>query len=63
MLTARIKDQARELVESLPDDATWDDLEYRIHVRRNLELGLKSVEEEETLSTEELLDHFGLGDA
>lgn len=63
MPTARIKDQARELVESLPDDATWDDLEYRIHVRRNLELGLKSVEEEDTLSTDELLEHFGLGEA
>jgi hypothetical protein len=28
-----VKEQARRLVESLPDDATWDDLMYAIHVR------------------------------
>ena len=57
-----IKEQARKLVDSLPEDATWEDLEYRIFVRRKIERGQKSLEEEETLSTQEVLDHFGLGE-
>jgi len=60
---ARIKEQAHQLVDSLPDDATWEDLEYKIYVRRNLELGLQSAENEKTLSTDEVLAHFGLSDS
>jgi len=60
----RIKDRARQLVDALPDDATWEDLEYQIYVRRNLERGLKSLADgEKTLSSKEVLEHFGLSDA
>jgi hypothetical protein len=62
MPTPGIKEQARKLVDSLPDDATWEDLEYKIFVRRKIERGLESLEEEETLSTQEVLDHFGLSE-
>jgi hypothetical protein len=62
MPTPGIKEQARKLVDSLPDDATWEDLEYRIFVRRKIERGRKSLDEEETLSTQEVLDHFDLSE-
>jgi hypothetical protein len=34
-----VKDEARRLVDQLPDDATWDDLLYQIHVRRSADDG------------------------
>jgi hypothetical protein len=62
MPTPGIKEQARKLIDSLPDNATWEDLEYKIFVRRKIERGLESLDEEETLSTQEVLDHFGLSE-
>lgn len=35
-----IKPDARLLVESLPETATWDDLAYEIYVRQAIERGL-----------------------
>jgi predicted transcriptional regulator len=38
--TPTTKDQARELLESLPDDATWDDIVYELAAGRSVALGL-----------------------
>jgi predicted transcriptional regulator len=35
-----IKPEARQLVESLPESATWDDLAYEVYVRASIEAGL-----------------------
>jgi predicted transcriptional regulator len=35
-----IKPDARLLVESLPETATWDDLAYEIYVRQAIERGV-----------------------
>ena len=40
--TATTKEQARALLENLPDDATWDDIVYELAARRSIELGLAS---------------------
>ncbi len=55
-----IKEQAHKLVEELPDDATWEQLEYKIYVRRKIEQGLESIEKGDTLSTDEVRERFGL---
>ena len=34
MATTTVRDEARKLVDQLPDDATWDDLLYQVYVRR-----------------------------
>ena len=39
-----IKPDARQLVERLPDAATWDDLAYEVYVRQSIELGLADTE-------------------
>ena len=39
------KEQARAVLESLPDDATWDDIVYQLAARRSIELGLSDAEE------------------
>jgi hypothetical protein len=35
-----IKEQARKLLESLPETATWDDIVYQLAVRRSVDQGL-----------------------
>lgn len=35
-----IKEEARKLIDKLPDNSTWDDLMYEIYVRQVVEAGL-----------------------
>ncbi len=35
-----IKEQARLLLEALPETVTWDDIVYQLAVRRSVDLGL-----------------------
>lgn len=40
MEALNIKEEARRLIEKLPDDATWDDVIHEIYVRQAVEAGL-----------------------
>jgi len=55
-----VKEAAKELVESLPEDATWDDLMYQIYVRQNLEAGLADSEAGRVTDVEDVRREFGL---
>jgi len=55
-----IKDQARDLVEQLPTDASWDDVMYQIYVRQSIEAGLKDCREGRTISVEEVRRRLGI---
>lgn len=55
-----VKNDARRLVEQLPEDATWNDLLYEIYVRQSIEAGLKDCREGRTLSTAEVCRRLGL---
>lgn len=44
-----LKEMARELIEHLPDTATFDDLMYEFYVRQKIEAGLKAVDEGRTI--------------
>ena len=59
--SSNIKLKVREAIESLPDNATWDDVMYRLYVRQKIEAGLRDVAEGRTLSVEEVRKRFGLG--
>lgn len=39
-----IKPDARQLIDGLPDSATWDDLAYEVYVRQSIELGLAEAD-------------------
>ncbi|HEX8635486.1 MAG TPA: hypothetical protein VF703_15175 [Pyrinomonadaceae bacterium] len=41
MEAVSVKDEARRLIERLPDDVTWDDLMHEIYVRQAIEAGLE----------------------
>jgi hypothetical protein len=39
--SSTIKEEARRLIERLPEDATSEDLQYEIYVHQAIEAGLK----------------------
>ena len=55
-----IKEEARLLVEALSDDASWDDLMYKIYVRQAIEAGLADSEAGRTVDVKEVRARFGL---
>ena len=55
-----IKEEALQLVERLPPDATWEDLQYAIFIRQKIAAGLKDVSEGRTVSQAEARRQFGL---
>ncbi len=60
MEATRVKNEARNLVEELPDDASWDDLMYRIYVHQAIETGLADSEAERTVDVTGVRAGFGL---
>ncbi len=60
MSIANVKEEARRLVDELPDGATWDDLMYRIYVRQAIEAGLKDSDAGRTVPVDEVRARFGL---
>ena len=47
------KDDVRKLLDQLPDDASFEDIQYHIYVRQKIERGLADVEEGRTMTQEE----------
>ena len=60
--TPTIKQQARKLLEELPDDATWDDIVYELAVRRSIELGLADAQADKVATVNEVRRQFHLAE-
>ena len=60
MPTPSIKQEAHRLVESLPENATWEDLMYQIYLRQAIEAGLEDSEAGRTVDFKEVRAKFGL---
>ena len=55
-----VKEEIHRLIDSLPDEATWEDLKYAIYVREQVVAGRQSAREEPLLTTKEAFEEFGL---
>ena len=60
MATVNLKEEARQLVDGLPENATWEDLMYKIYVRQAIERGLEDSKAGRTIDVSELRARFGL---
>ena len=60
MQTGNIREVAQDLLRDIPDDATWDDLMYKIYVRQTIEAGLEDSEAGRTTDVKELRARFEL---
>jgi hypothetical protein len=48
------KEEVRKLLEQLPDNSSFEDIQYHIYVREKIERGLHEVEQGQVLSQEEV---------
>lgn len=48
------KEEVRRILESLPEDATLEDIQYRIYVRQAITSGLRDIEHRGVVSQEEV---------
>jgi hypothetical protein len=60
MGTPNIKEEARKLVEKLPENSTWEDLVHEIYVRQAVEAGLADSQAGRTTDVEQMRSSFGL---
>ncbi|MGH8628955.1 MAG: hypothetical protein ACREYC_28110 [Gammaproteobacteria bacterium] len=59
-MATTVKEEAKRLVEELPEEAIWHDLMYQIYVRQQIEEGIKAADEGRVLSHEEVRQRFGV---
>jgi len=57
---ANVKDEARRLIDRLPEQATWDDLMYEIYVRQAIEAGIRESDADLVTDNEAVRKSFGL---
>ena len=60
MQSTNIKETAHQLIDQLPDDASWEKVLYILQVRRDVEAGLADVEAGRVVKTEQLRKDLGL---
>ncbi len=53
-MSVTAKEAVRDLLEKLPDDVSFEDIEYRIYVRSKIEKSLQAVEEGRVLTQDEV---------
>ncbi len=57
---ANVKQQAHQIVEELPENATWDDLMYEIYVRQAVEAGIRDSDAGRTQDVKQVRARLGL---
>jgi len=50
---ATAKEEVRRILDSLPDDATWEDVQYSIYVRERIERGRREVDQEKLINQDD----------
>ena len=53
-MPATVKEEAHRLIDTLPDEATWDDLMYRLYVRQSVEQGLSDSDADRVTPVDEV---------
>lgn len=48
------KEAARQIIEHLPEQASWDEIMYKLYVKQKIETGLADVHAGRTVSHEEV---------
>ena len=55
---SKLKEEARKLIDKLPDTATWDDIMYEFYVKSKIDEGIKAAQDGDVLSHEEVKAKF-----
>jgi len=46
------KEEAKKLIDKLPEHATWEDIMYELYVKKKIAVALKAAEEGQVISHE-----------
>ena len=49
-----VKDEAKKLIDNLPEQATWDDVIYQVYVKKKIATSLLAVEDGKVLSHDDV---------
>ena len=60
MSTQTVKEEAKRLIEKLPEDMSWDDLMHEIYVRQSIEAGLADSKASRVTDVAEVRARFSL---
>jgi predicted transcriptional regulator len=52
------KEEAMRLISRLPEEVTWEDIIYRLYVKRKIEEGIKAADEGRTVPHDEVKKLF-----
>lgn len=52
------KEEARSLIDKLPDDCTFEDIQYHLYVVEKIQRGIQRAEKEVTLTQDEVERKF-----
>lgn len=47
------KEEAKKIIDRLPDQATWDDIMYQLYVQKKIDKGLRAAEDGKVISHKE----------
>jgi len=53
MSKATVKEEMKKMLEALPEDCTWEDIQYHIYVREKIERGIAAADAGDVISQEE----------
>lgn len=48
------KEEVRKMLDQLPDDASFEDIQYHIYVREKIGRGMKDIQEGRVISQEDV---------
>ncbi|HMF32096.1 MAG TPA: hypothetical protein VKK79_11810 [Candidatus Lokiarchaeia archaeon] len=57
-----IKDEAKEVIDSLPEGASWDDIMYEFYVKQKLDKSLAAAAAGQVVSHEEVKKRYRLNE-
>jgi len=53
-----VKQEALRLIDSLPEEATWEDILYQIYVKKKIETGVKAADDGRVVPHEQVKEMF-----
>jgi predicted transcriptional regulator len=59
MSASYVNEQARKIVDASPDNATWEDLIYRLYVREAIEAGIQDADAGRVVDVSEVRAEYG----
>jgi predicted transcriptional regulator len=55
-----IKEEARQIIDRLPDECSWEDVMYEMYVRKSIEAGLADSAAGRVHTLDEVCQRFGI---